>query len=197
MTFEPELVEFFPEVAGIYKYDEEKHKVIKEICEDVKKKIGKGNAEFNLNVADSSLSHYFNSSNSYLFDYTPEFKEFEEWSKECAHHFMTKVHNYIIEGDNCVLITDAWMNVAGERTRQIEHNHHNSLISGTYYVNKEPWVHEGLEFYKKKLENHPFISHIRDWGNDTKYTRNIEIVDVSEGDLLLWASQLYHGYRGR
>ena len=196
MDLNPELLEFFPEVVGVYTYDEEKHKVVKNICEDIKKKIGKGNAEFNLNQSDSSLSHYFNSSNSYLFDYTPEFKEFEEWTMDCAYHFMTKVHNYIIEEDNSVLITDAWMNVAGERTRQVEHNHHNSLMSGTYYVNKEDWVHEGLEFYKKRMENHPFIAHIRDYGNETKYTRNIETLQVKEGSLLLWASHLYHGYRG-
>ena len=196
MSLNPELIEFFPEVVGVYNYDEEKHKILKNICDDVKNKIGKDNAEYTVNKMDSALTHYYNASNSYLFDHTPEFKEFEEWLIECGQHFMTKVHNYVIEDDNELLITDAWMNVAGERASQIQHNHHNSIISGTYYVNKEEWVHEGLEFYKKRTESHPFIAHLRDYGNETKYTRAIEMIDVKEGSLLLWASHLYHGYRG-
>lgn len=191
-----EVIEFFPEVAGIYTYDSEKQKVVSQLCEEVIKEIGSDHVEYSRNNADRSLIHYFNRSNSSLLDFSEEFKDFEIWLKDCATHFMTEVHNYIIENGNEVIITDCWMNRCVERSHQVEHNHHNSIISGTYYVKKEEWVHAGLDFYKKRNEMHPHISHLKNWDSPNKYCRLIETLQPKEGDLVLWSSHLYHGYNG-
>jgi uncharacterized protein (TIGR02466 family) len=191
-----ELIEFFPEVCGIYTYPEEKRQIVHDLSWEVMKSIGPDDPEYNKNHADSSLRHYFNNSNSSLLNYSEDFNDFKSWLLECAHHFMTQVHNYVIEDDNEVLITDCWLNRCVERSGQVLHNHHNCLISGTYYVNKEEWVHSGLDFQKRKHEGHPYLSHIKDWNNPNKYCRLIENIQPKTGDLLLWASHLPHGYEG-
>jgi len=191
-----ELVEFFPEVAGIYTFDKEKHAKIKELCDRVVKEVGVEDPDVTTNQFDRNLTHYFNRSNSSLLDFSDEFSDFEVWLKECCTHFMTKVHNYIIENGNEVIITDCWMNKTLERATQVDHNHHNAMISGTYYVNKEEWVHSGLDFHKKRYEMHPHISHLKNWDSPNKYCRYVENIQPKEGQLVLWLSHLYHGYDG-
>ena len=59
---------------------------------------------------------------------------------------MTEIHNYVLPGGpDDLFVSDCWMNwCRKERAAQVKHNHNNSLISGTYYVSREDYVHAGL-----------------------------------------------------
>ena len=192
-----ELFELFPKVVAIYKYDEEKHKTVVKICDEIKNNIKSGDSEYSKNQVDSSLTHYYNQSSSSLLYEISELKEFRNWCCESVKHFMTEVLDYIIEENNPIIVTDSWLNVCGERSHQVRHNHHNCLISGTYYVNRQEWVHAGIEFYKPNIELNPIMAHTRTWDdNSNKYCRYIETLYPSSGDLILWSSEMQHGYNG-
>jgi uncharacterized protein (TIGR02466 family) len=192
-----ENFELFPKVVTIYKYDKEKIERIKEICNDVQERIKEGDKEFNVNFVDNSLKHYYNDSWSSLLHEEKELEEFRIWVEECAKHFMTQVLDYEIDEDIPVITTDSWLNVCGERTTQVKHNHNNCIVSGTYYVDRQEWVHAGIEFYRPHIELQPALSQKRPRDdNSNKYTRYIETLYPSSGDLLLWSSEMIHGYNG-
>ena len=195
-----ENFELFPQVVTRYHYDDEKTLEIHEICKEIVEKIGPGDSNYNENNADPTLKHYYNNAASSILHTVPEFKEFKLWSEECARHFMTEVLDYIIDNDVPIITTDSWMNVAGERTGQLKHNHHNSLVSGTFYVYRSEWVHSGIEFYRPHVELYPRISHRTKSEHEddqlNKYKRNLETLYPSTGDLLLWSSEMLHGYYG-
>lgn len=192
-----ENFELFPKVVTIYSYDAEKIKIIQDICEKIKEEIKEADKNYNINGMDPSLKHYYNNSNSSILHEVKELEDFRLWTEECAKHFMTKVLDYEIEDNVKILTTDSWLNVCGERSTQVKHTHHNSLISGTYYVNRKEWVHAGIEFYRPHIELMPVIAQKRPWeDNSNKYCRHIETLYPSTGDLLLWSSEMLHGYNG-
>jgi len=195
---EVELFELFPKVVAKYNYDQEKHQEIVQICENIRKEIGTDHPEYSSNSMDPQLKHYYNQSTSSLLYERPELEEFRKWCCDCAKHFMTKVLDYIIEEDNEILVTDSWLNWCSvERANQVRHNHHNCIVSGTYYVHRQEWVHAGIEFYRPNIELHPVMAqkrHVND--NSNKYTTYLETLYPSSGNLILWSSELLHGYNG-
>ena len=193
---EHQVIEFFPSVCGVYQYPEDKINDIKLVCQKIRNTIKPGDQNYNQNALNGDLFHYYNTSNTNIYDFHPELEDHRKWVLECATHFFTKVHNYVLSDENELLMTDAWMNYCLERAQQSEHNHHNSLISGTYYVNLVDWVHAPLTFMKREPECHPYIAHAKDWDSPNKYSRYVEDIRPREGDLLLWKSHLIHGYNG-
>jgi len=192
-----ENFELFPTVVSRYHYDDDKLSAIHDLVKEIAEKHKEGSAEFSENVNDPSLIHYYNQSGLSVLHEYKELQEFKAWSQDCARHFMTEVLDYQIEEDNKILITDSWVNICGERAGQIDHNHHNCLVAGTFYVHREEWVHAGIEFYKQHIELLPVLAHKRPSNdNSNKYTRRMETLYPSSGDLLLWSSELRHGYYG-
>lgn len=192
-----EVFDLFPKVVAIYNYDKKLIENVKNICLEVQKNISEGDKNYNKNGADPSLKHYYNDSNSSILHEIKELNDLKEWSTECARHFMTEILDYEIENSNPIIITDSWLNVCGERTTQVCHNHHNCIVSGTYYVNRQEWVHSGIEFYKPTIELYPVIAQKKPRGdNFNKYTRYVETLYPSTGDLVLWSSEMNHGYNG-
>ena len=112
---EHEIIEFFPQVVGVYSYPEDKHEVIKLTCQKIRDTIKPGTENCTQNALNGDLFHYYNESNSSIYDFHPELEDHRKWTIECATHFFTKIHNYTLEGDNELLITDAWMNHCLER----------------------------------------------------------------------------------
>ena len=192
-----ENFELFPTVVTRYAYDPEKLETIKQICQDIRNNTSKDSPEYSKNINEEGLEHYYNQSGLSILHEVPELKELKEWSTECARHFATQILDWQIDDDNKMLITDSWMNVCAERAGQQDHNHHNCIVSGTFYVNREEWVHAGIEFYKQNIELWPQLMPTRDWSdNSNKYTRRVESIYPSSGDLVLWSSELRHGYYG-
>jgi len=192
-----ENFELFPTVVTRYSYDPDKIETIKEICKEIREKTPKDSPEYSTNINEQGLHHYFNQSGLSILHEIPELQELKEWSQDCARHFLTQVLDWKVEDDNKMLITDSWMNVCEERASQQDHNHHNCIVSGTYYVHREEWVHSGIEFYHQNIEMWPTLMLQRDWNdNSNKYTRRVETLYPSSGDLILWSSNLRHGYYG-
>jgi len=192
-----ENFELFPTVVTRYSYDPDKIETIKEICKEIREKTPKDSPEYSTNINEQGLHHYFNQSGLSILHEISELQELREWSQDCARHFLTQVLDWKVEDDNKMLITDSWMNVCEERASQQDHNHHNCIVSGTYYVHREEWVHSGIEFYHQNIEMWPTLMLQRDWDdNSNKYTRRVETLYPSSGDLILWSSNLRHGYYG-
>ena len=85
-----EVIEFFPQVVGVYTYPEDKHDAVKVTCQKIRDTIKRGDPNFNQNAHSGDLFHYYNESNSNIYDFYPELGEHRNWVLECASHFLLK-----------------------------------------------------------------------------------------------------------
>ena len=96
-----------------------------------------------------------------------------------------------------VVVTDAWLNVGKKGSVLQWHNHANSYISGTYFVNLNPNQHSLLGFKNDRIISNFNSPAITIPINDKKSTayNSVEFnAFVPEGKILLWRSHLVHGY---
>lgn len=194
-----ELEEYFPQVFGKYYYDGD-NEVIKEVCHKIIDEIQPGHPEWNSNVAEENLHHYFNISNSNLLRYDDRFKDFEKFLLDAATDYFTDVLEYELNGSN-LLITDCWLNhCSKEHCWQIKHNHNNCIIVGTYFVDFDPKIHSPLDFYRvPQKEGHPVIQQMRSpriANEGNKYTKEVHQTKPQEGCLFIWSAETVHGYEG-
>ncbi len=147
------------------------------------------------NSQDSRLLHYFdNSSPGILSSDVPLLRNLNAWILSCAKNFVGDVQGY--QCDDLQTI-GSWVNWADVGAGQSPHSHENSLISGTYYLSFEPG-HSPIRFWKPGAQsqpNRPYLSLMKA-ENSTIYTAEEVLISPSEGTLLLWPSQLLHGYSG-
>lgn len=132
---------------------------------------------------------YFEKSKELFLD-DPRLADFKAFVLDSVNMYMQELVK--LKGD--MIITDAWLNCTGKGFLEDTHNHANSFISGTYYVNFDSTKHSNLEFYKNPLaySSAPLLEcDLIEVGpfNATKFT-----LDLSEGDLVLWPSHLHHGF---
>ena len=179
-----DVFEIFPEKIGSYIFNHEHRTSLKQLCFDLIDKY-KNNREHIRQSATGKLTHYFDParSTSSLLDH-PGFETFNNWIKRCSIDY---INNTI--GSNCedVIITQCWINDCSKDGFQKPHNHMNSLISGTYYVNCTPEMHAPLTFNKPNIESAPYL---RLGGTGERFAH----IEPHDGILLLWESHLYHGY---
>lgn len=194
-----EIEEFFPQILGKYYYEGD-NKVIQDVCNRVLEEIPVGHDEWNQNVAEDNLHHYFNISNSNLLRFDERLKPFEEFLLESATDYFTEVLEYDLNGSD-MLITDCWMNhCSKEHCWQIKHNHNNCMIVGTYFVNYDEKLHSPLDFYRPpRKEGAPALAQMRaprlaNEGN--KYTKEVHQTKPQEGMLMIWSAEMIHGYEG-
>lgn len=145
-------------------------------------------------ITSPELKHFFNSSNQEkgFFDYLPN-EDFKNFLQESAYGFVRGVMGYDIEDD--LIITDCWINTCYKNGFQRFHNHANSFVSATYYVNYIPSIHSALTFWNPFLNVHvePFFS--LNTISTTEFNQKEIVCDfIEEGDLVLWSSHLDHGY---
>ncbi len=94
--------------------------------------------------------------------------------------------------NNEVIMRESWLNKCDKSGFQYCHNHGNSLLSYTLYINYDfKKGHTPLYFERPNFNTSPFFS-IESW---TKWTaqRNI-LYEIMEGDLVVWPSYLMHGF---
>ena len=94
--------------------------------------------------------------------------------------------------ENEVVLRESWINNCDKGGSQFAHNHGNSILSYTYYINYDfKKGHAPLFFERPNFNSSPFFS-LLSW---TKWTssRNI-LFEIMEGDILIWPSYLQHGY---
>jgi uncharacterized protein (TIGR02466 family) len=112
------------------------------------------------------------------------FGVFHDWIKACSLEYINKVLDNECED---VIVTECWLNVCKRGGLQPPHNHCNSIVSGTYFVNFVPGKHAPLLFVNKPNEVHPYLR----VGTGFKKFAHVE---HTEGTLLLWQSHISHGY---
>ena len=100
-----QVLEFFPQVCGVYQYPEDKINDIKLVCQKIRDTIKPGDENYNQNALNGDLFHYYNESSTNIYDFYPELEEHKKWVLECATHFFTEVHNYVLSDENELLIT--------------------------------------------------------------------------------------------
>ena len=179
------VIEIFPVKIGSYIFPCEHKTRLKQLCFDIIDKY-KNNREYSYQNSESGyLTHYFDHENlvSPLLDY-PGFETFNSWIKRCSIDY---IHNTLECNCDNVLITSSWINDCSKGGSQKSHNHMNSLISGTYFVNYTPEIHAPLTFDESTIMGTPYLS----LGPTKKFFAKIK---SHEGTLLLWESHINHGY---
>ena len=183
-------LEIFPQAIGKYSFDYESRIKIKDIC----LKIIKENS-FSKNKDSNNLYHYCNTNHENLLD-LKEFDWFEEKISNLAADYIENTLGYELKDG--VVIIDCWMNLCQSNGDQFLHNHGNSFVSGTYYVNFNPDIHGKLKFQNQNttsgMHTSPYIE--LTVKKNTKYNSGGAIMNYNEGDVLFWQSHLIHGYDG-
>ena len=185
-----DVIEIFPVQIGSYIFTHEHKTCLKQLCFDIIDKY-KNNREYSYQNDNGYLTHYFDpiiSNNSSLLDY-PGFETFNSWIKRCSIDYINN-----ILGRNCgdIIITQCWINDCSKGGSQPSHNHMNSLISGTYFVNFIPEIHAPLKFNKPTMMGKPYLELERN--NTTCSNDSYVSIQTYEGILLLWESHIGHGY---
>ena len=176
-----EVIELFPTSIAQFRYD--KNNELKKIVADVMQTADKAD----VTVKEFS-THYFE--NSQRFIENPEFLDFKNFLIKSA----TQYINNFLEIDSEIILPLCWINCADNGHRLEKHNHGNSYISGTYYLNFDQQEHAPLTFYKSVLGNsHPYLDIIPKNYNIHNAGR-CELSHIQEGDLFLWPSHVEHGY---
>ena len=120
----------------------------------------------------------------------PDFKEIKNWIQECAENFLDNVLQIEYEE---FFFTERWLNMSGKGGYQKIHNHSNSIISGTLYLQSEKG-HPPLEFRKQKMEFEPFISLTEHFKKENPNTASTLGFPCTQDTMLVFNSHLYHGH---
>ena len=120
----------------------------------------------------------------------PDFKEIKNWIQECAENFLDNVLQIEYEE---FFFTESWLNMSGKGGYQKIHNHSNSIISGTLYLQSEKG-HPPLEFRKQKMEFEPFISLTEHFKKENPNTASTLGFPCTQDTMLVFNSHLYHGH---
>lgn len=179
----PETFDIFPSPVSVYNYD--KHEELKELTYRFLSE-----ANETTNATSSALFHYGNDMGESVL-YNKHYEEFRKWAEECCEDYIQKVLGSSLQGS--VMVTDSWINVANKGAFQYYHYHANSMVSGTYYINfdehvplffRHPTTFDGYHLPTLELHKGDIT---------TKYNSDARI-NVYEGGLYLWKSNLSHGY---
>lgn len=139
-----------------------------------------------------NLWHMHNVPNENFLDFYDDNQEFENFLTNSCKYYLKEIIGDKVDD---LIITDCWINICNDSGSQPFHNHGNSYISGTYYLNYDPDIHSHLKFNSPYHGNSrlPFLN--LDIEKITPYNaRDLECAFIKEGFLALWPSQLVHGY---
>ena len=136
------------------------------------------------------LVHFFQNGDLDLRQY-PEFHDLYQWILSSVRDYATRFFG-ITETE--FLDLNVWIN-ANIGGFQHPHNHGNSLFSATYYIQFDSEAHSGLEFHNPRAPSSLFKPYLEVNGNEeTEHSKHKHLIPVSQGDLLIWPSELMHGY---
>jgi len=181
-------IEIFPTPIGKYTFDQDNKDRIKDLCFKLIE-----NNNLSKNKDSKNLYHLYNSKDENLFDIV-DYKWFEKKIEDYACDYIANTLGYQLKDG--VVITDCWLNVCQAGGDQFMHNHGNSFVSGTYYVNFNPDVHGKLKFQNQSMMPETNLSPFMELNieKNTKYNSGGAIINHNEGDAVFWRSNLVHGY---
>jgi uncharacterized protein (TIGR02466 family) len=141
-----------------------------------------------MSTGAGNINHYYNEGD--LIEHNPTLLDLMSWVKKCVADYAEKFFG--VTGVDFIDL-NVWIN-SNSGGVQPGHIHNNSYISATYYVQIDPTKHVGLEFYNPKsiIPRAPLIDVSASF--ETFYTTNSHMMAVEQGDLLVWPSEVLHGY---
>lgn len=191
--------EIFPIKIGSYAVDDRIKSIVKDkcfnICNDPQegeknRRIVAGPGLHPVEEHQPTLKHYFQGQHS-LLD-LQEFQEFDQWIKQCSLHYIR--YTLGMECGENLLVTGCWLNKCDADGFQDLHNHANSLVSGTYFVN----LHQGHAPIRFVNPHTPTPHNVNGPIMILPTRKRIDEIEMprKEGTLLLWESHLNHYYVG-
>ena len=178
----PEVHTIFPVVIANYLWDQSDNYELKTVINSY---IEKNRGEKCL--SGSNLARWFHTDVKSIFDFDEiMFKKFRYWFITCYKTSLLVYHWDLT--DECSM--ECWVNKTGLGGKQFRHNHSNSWLSGTYYLDA-PKGSSPIRFWKNSVEHSlPFLMARPVVGNPF----NASYVDFvpSESHLLIWPSNLIH-----
>jgi uncharacterized protein (TIGR02466 family) len=138
---------------------------------------------------DLRSRHYFERNSKFLD--LDVFKDFKQFLIDSANSYCNDLMRY----QSNMVITESWINQTDSNFSQYFHNHGNSFISATYYVNYDINKHSPIEFQNNKHEQTqlPYLMMRPNEFNELN-SLGWTMGDLSEGQLVIWPSNLEHGY---
>ncbi len=136
-----------------------------------------------------NLLHFFNDGN---FD-PRQYQGLEtlmDWILECVSDYAER---FLGIQNRKFVDLNVWIN-SNKGGTQAPHVHNNSFLSATYYIQLNK-THSGLNFYNPRSSASLRRSTIDiEPDTQTAYTTPYQSLQVDQGDLLIWPSELLHGY---
>lgn len=177
----------FPTSIATFEYEkrEEFKRKVLSYLEENKEKLDDTD-DYGVNIL-----HLHNKATENFLDYCKD-DDFENFLIDSCKYYLQEIIGDKVDD---LIVTDCWINICGTSGAQPFHNHSNSYISGTYYLNYDPDNHSHLKFNNPHRSNCnvPFLS--LDFDKITPYNaRDLTCSFIKEGFLALWPSQLSHGY---
>ena len=176
-------VDLFPIPVG--KYRRSDHEQIKQSFI----KIFESYPKDKIYTDGEDLIHFFNDG-----DFDPRqyqgLENLMDWVLECVSDY---AENFLGISNRTFVDLNTWIN-SNKGGTQDPHLHNNSFLSATYYVQLND-THSGLNFYnprrsaslrKATIDIEPDFQ--------TNYTSPYVPLMVEQGDLLIWPSEVMHGY---
>lgn len=120
-----------------------------------------------------------------------KFARFRGWIEEQAEIYARDILGYDVDE---LVVTDSWINICKPEGYQVPHYHINSFVCALYYVNFDD-EHDSPTYFWKPNPTQPLDFPVMlTRKNQTRYNCLNEVVGL-EGTLLLWPSNLIHGYK--
>ena len=140
--------------------------------------------------AELNSKHYFERNSKFL--ELDIFKDFKDFLINSANSYCNDLMRYDVNN----VITESWINQTDSNFSQYMHNHANSFISATYYVNYDNSKHSPIEFQNNKHTQTqlPYLM-LRPTDYNEMNSVGWTMGDLSEGQLVIWPSTLEHGYK--
>lgn len=185
------IVELFPRPLVYYRLPDDKFEILQSVATKVKE--NRGDYAHMHNPQNRKLSHFLDNSNDNIFDQF-ELHWYKQWLEDCAKDFVENVKGLTLHGSDMQCV-HCWMNQADRMAHQYVHNHTNSIVSGTQYIHFNKEKNMPLSFFNPWVNQGPLQPSLDlQWKEHTAYNYPSIQVVPDEGDLILWDSNIYHGY---
>ena len=180
-----------PEPIGVYQIENEIHQKFKKLLNSV---WNKANSSFR-QERDSGTRHICNQSGQNLFRDFTELAGIESVLKQIVLDYIEKI------GNTCedILFNSSWINKSEKGTVLSDHSHANSLISANYFVNYDEEKHTALSFANDRHDRWHTIKplpalRMKAAPKLNMYNAPRITPTVKEGFVLVWRSNVVHGY---
>ena len=151
-------------------------------------------------IHENKKGYYLNEMNPGLVHHKDVFTHYTEllWLKEKLEKHANFVYKDIMNHVTNLEITDVWFNYAKKGTAQHIHNHANSVLSGTLFIDiKDDFLIFHSPYHQpiscNNVINDPPAITENKYGYN--YHQSQKIIDVLPGTILYWPSYLKHSYK--